>query len=205
MNQMTSLAGSIALAAAAILSSETAGAASARNFAGQWHIVLRASCTNRPDNRHACDQLLEMGVHVYGLKVTHMAYQSWDTVTVNTRNQFTEHGSAVVTGMSPGGVAMRFCNPSVMESRLFQGSCHITWAGTGHVAAGATIHPDFYVDAGVITFHTPQGPFTQRYSQVGDTLIPAIARSYTTHRYLHMVGTPVSMPGISIRLTVRHR
>lgn len=195
------LIAALALAVSAMTASRGARAAS---VAGIWKWALHGACADSARNTRACEELNTMGLHIYDVKATRLTYRGVDHLTVSAAGQFTEKGWATFSANSPGAAMLRVCNPNVIERRLYRRTCHVTWTGRGHIAEGGTFLPDFYSDAGRLTFHNPAVTYYQNYSGIGDSLLPAVPGTYNTHHYLSLVGYARFIPGISIDLTVTH-
>lgn len=173
-------------------------------FAGKWQWSLAISCRATSRNPRACIEMLTLGVHVYDLKGSQLSFQGIDYLTVDRAGHFTEHGSGIVSGESPEGAPLKSCDPNVMESRPFRGTCHVSWKGDGSIRSGGTFKRDFYTGSGRLTFPDGKAKYTQSYTDIGDSFIPALPGDYTTHHYLSLVGEPKFMQGITVHLTVRH-
>jgi len=172
--------------------------------AGSWTWSIHASCADSSANRKACDEMMMMGLHMYGLKATRLTYSGSDRLSVAGNGQFTEDGSATFTADSAGGVKTRSCDPGMFEGRLFRGSCHVTWSGNGHVAPGGTYEQDFFSDSGVLRFRNKHARYTVSYQAGGDSLIPAVQRTYDSQQYLSLVSDATLVSGIDISLKVTH-
>jgi hypothetical protein len=176
----------------------------ASNLTGHWHWAIQGKCVDEPSNPHACDQMLTMGLHVYDIRVTSLIYRGVDHISVGAGNRFTEHGSATFSAQSPGGVALSACDPNLMQRELFRRTCHVTWRGVGHIARGGTFLLDFFSDSGKLTYKNRAITYYVSYTAAGDSLIPAVARTYSSRQYLDLVGQAQFMPGITISLKVKH-
>lgn len=190
--------------AGAIATNDAAAIGLRSGFAGKWYVALKASCTVSVRNPHACQELATMGLHVYALKATRLTYKGVDHLAMNARGQFRERGSATFVGLSPGATTPRTCDPDILESQLFKKKCHVTWIGTGHVHKGGTVMLDLFTDAGKLVFHGKSVTYDQAYKGIGDSLVPAVPGTYTTQKYLSMVGEAAFMRGITISMTVTH-
>ena len=178
-------------------------ASAAGAVAGTWTWSIHASCVVTKANKYACLQLSTMGMHAYDLKTTSLSYSATDHLVVDARGHFSERGSQIVTGHSSGGIKLKLCDPSLMETRLFRGTCRSSWTGHGHIQKGGTNLPDFFTDSGKLTWPTTRETFFETYGAIGDTLIPAVPGTYDTHRYLSLVAYEQYVPGITYTLIVK--
>jgi hypothetical protein len=121
----------------------------AAGYAGHWKATLATRCANSPLNAAVC-RFVQGRVAAIGKTGTTFGFTGTDSLTVAANGRYTDAGTETITETAPGAKT-HGCPLNSVGTTLFNGSCALTWTGTGHIIMKRGL-PVFYTDAQTLTF-----------------------------------------------------